>query len=513
MSSQKENPKKYQSPRSSIPSFGSEKFHRWFNQYHTNPPKLWEKASSDAEVARRLLDELKRRAEKKAPANIPDIFDAKFIKQTEFIKDKCRLKAALCTRRAGKSYGAGLYLCDQAQRNPGVSVLYVALTRDSAKRIMFKDVLHVINRKFDMQAKFNQVDLTVTFPNGAVIYLVGLDHSDSESEKILGQKFKLVLIDEAASFRRDLKQIIYGVLKPAVVDLNGTICMIGTPGNFTKSFFHDVTEKGEPGWSVHKWSAFDNPYMAQAWSDEIEDLTKTNPRITETPWFVQNYLGKYVIDQSKLCDAFDRTRDTIFTMPPKDMVHVFGIDLGYNDATSISVLAYSHTFPQIIVRKIFKQSAMNLSQVADVIKNMARQYSPVRMRVDNASKQAVEELKQRYQLPLTPADKTGKADFIEMMNSEYINGRIVLLDGEADELADEYANLIWDDRAKNRQEHPSCDNHAADATLYAWRDCREHLLYQKPVIKTQQDMLDDWEQKEVDKLDKAKRKDWFEDFN
>jgi hypothetical protein len=100
-----------------------------------------------------------------------------------------------------------------------------------------------------------------------------------------------------------------------------------------------------------------------------------------------------------------------------------------------------------------------------------------------------------------------------MMNSEFINGRIVLLDGEADDLADEYANLIWDDRAKSRQEHPSCDNHAADATLYAWRDCREHLLYQKPVIKTQQDMIDDWEQKEADKLDKSKSKDWFEDFS
>jgi len=463
----KEKQERKRQQASSIPSFGKEQAERHFNKYHTNPQKIWEKSSLDAEAARLLLLELERRKSKRTAKYL---LDDKFKAQTGFIKDTARMKAALCTRRAGKSFGAGLYLCQTALENPGASLLYIALIRDSAKRIMFKDVLQVIDRKYSLNAKFNQIDLTMTFPNGAVIYLVGMDHSDAEAEKVLGQKFKLCIIDEAASFRRDLKQIIFSTLKPAVADLAGTICMIGTPGNFTKSYFYEVAEKGEPGWSVHKWSAFDNPYMKDAWQREIDELTEINPRIQETPWFVQNYLGKYVIDQSKLCYAFNRDRNTVPEAPPHQMLHVFGIDLGYNDATAISVLAYSHEHPRVVVKKVFKQSIMILSEVADVLRSMMQVYNPVRMRVDNASKQAVEELKQRYQLPLLPADKQGKADFIELMNSEFINDKISLVAGMTDELATEYENLIWDDRAPRRQEHPACENHAADATLYAWRD-------------------------------------------
>jgi len=42
----------------------------------------------------------------------------------------------LLSRRSGKSYGAGLYLYQQAHETPGASCLYIALTRDSAKKIM-----------------------------------------------------------------------------------------------------------------------------------------------------------------------------------------------------------------------------------------------------------------------------------------------------------------------------------------------------------------------------------------
>ena len=457
-----------------------------------------------------MLAELGRRG---LLSDVRSLFDPHFKKQTEFIKDPSRLKAALCTRRAGKSMGAGIYLCQTALENAGVSLLYIALTRDSAKRIMFKDVLQHLNHKEQLGAKFNHVDLTMTFPNGAVVYLVGMDHSDMEAEKVLGQKFKLIIIDEAASFRRDLKQIIYGTLKPATVDLGGTICMVGTPGNFTKSYFYDVTEKAEPGWSVHKWTTFDNPYMRENWQAEIEDLCRVNPRIVETPSFIQNFLGRYVIDQSKLCYAFRRERDMVDAAPAKQMLHVFGIDLGYNDSTAIVVMAYSHTHPQVIVKEVFKQAEMTITDVAARLRVMVEKYKPVRMRVDNASKQAVEELEQRYQLPLTAADKTGKADFMELMNAEFIANQIVLVSGECDELADEYENLIWDDKSSKRVEHPSCENHAADAALYAWRDCREHLLYRETTKKTAIDKIDEWETREAEKIERAKTEDWFEDFN
>ena len=71
------------------------------------------------------------------------------------------------------------------------------------------------------------------------IYLVGADSNEDERQKLLGQKFVLVVIDEAQAFGIDLRQLMYGVLKPAVADYRGTIILTGTPGNLIKGLFFD----------------------------------------------------------------------------------------------------------------------------------------------------------------------------------------------------------------------------------------------------------------------------------
>ena len=87
-----------------------------------------------------------------------------------------------------------------------------------------------------------------------MIYLVGADSNEDERQKLLGQKFVLVVIDEAQAFGIDLRQLVYGVLKPAVADYRGTIILTGTPGNPIKGLFFDVTNGREAGWSGHRWT-------------------------------------------------------------------------------------------------------------------------------------------------------------------------------------------------------------------------------------------------------------------
>lgn len=163
-----------------------------------------------------------------AEAREPKLRDDDFRAQTEFLEDESRMKVVLCTRRSGKSYGAGLMLMRAAWETPNVSCLYVALTRASAKRIMWKDVLKAIDRKEGMGCRFNETELSVTLRNGSVIYLLGMDADEGEKEKALGQKFKAVVVDEAASYSVDLNEMVYGILKPATADYRGVIALIGT---------------------------------------------------------------------------------------------------------------------------------------------------------------------------------------------------------------------------------------------------------------------------------------------
>lgn len=402
------------------------------------------------------------------------LIDNTFPKQAAFILDTARLIAAFCTRRAGKSYGVCARLFKDALETPNCSVIYIALTRDSAKRILWKDCVKVINKKFNLGCKFNETELSATLPNGSVFYLIGADSSADEMEKALGQKYKTAAIDEGASWKQDLRRFVYGILKPAVSDYQGTVILVGTPGNVAKGLFYDVTTGKEPGWSLHVWSALDNPHMARQWAEEMAELVKQNPAIQDTPLFKQMYLGQWFIDADKLCYRFNPDRDVIDKLPDQEYFYVLGVDLGYDPDPSAFVLcAYALHDPNLYIIDTYQKTKMIISDVAERTRHYMRRDDikgrPIKLIVDAAAKQSVEEMRQREQLPFEAAEKTGKAGFIDIMTSDMIMGKIKVLRSISDEIVNEWAALVWDEKASKRVENAACSNHLADAALYAWR--------------------------------------------
>jgi PBSX family phage terminase large subunit len=418
--------------------------------------------------------------------------------------------AALCTRRAGKSYGAGICLTNAALQNPGVSCVYIALTKDSARKIMFKDIMRVIDRKFKLGFSFNEHLLKISAPNGSIIYFTGADATDEEMSKLLGQKLKLAVIDEAGSFRRDLRDIVFTILRPALADLDGQIRMISMPTNIHAGLFFDVVHNLSPGWSVHRWTAYDNPYMREAWDREIKDLIAANPRITETPTFKRAYLGEYAIDTSALVYKFSEQKNRTNELPPfADYTHVLGVDLGYHDPSAFVVCAYSSKSNKLFIIDEYKRSGMTISDVAEMIKVLRARYDISRIIVDNAAKQGVEEIKARYGIPLEAAEKQGKVEFIELMNSDFILGNILCLP-KVKLLPEEWASLIWDD-SERRREHPACENHLSDAALYAYRYCYQYLYRPtSKVIRTEAQKIDEWEEAEAERLKREEETPFWE---
>lgn len=423
--------------------------------------------------------------------------DPSFTEQTRFLRDRSPLKVVLCTRRSGKSYAAGLELFSAAYAKPYVSCLYVALTRASAKRIMWKDVLKTIDREKKLGCRYNETDLSVTLPNGSVIYLLGLDAGETEKEKALGQKFASVVIDEAASYSIDLNELVYGILKPAVADYRGQISMIGTPGNIKRGLYFDLTEGQDPaepgqwekmGWSGHRWSAKDNPHMRDKWAAEIEDLVQGNPRIQETPLFKQHYLGQWVIDDDARVYKFDKTRNTFRGELPKVSSYgrwhyIVGLDLGFNDATAWTIAAYHDYSKDLFIIESWKAVGQDITDTAEKTRQILNRYEIDQVIVDGANKQAVEEMRRRHNLPLTIAQKSSKADFIGIMNGDMICGNIKIHPESCSELIEEYEGLVWDTRIPDRRvEHPACPNHCADATLYAWRYCYNYMSSDIPLV-------------------------------
>lgn len=411
-----------------------------------------------------------------------DLLDRNFPQQCRFIEDPAKLKALFCTRRAAKSYTGGLYLVKEALEIDGCNCLYIGLTRMSAKGIVWKDVLKDIDTRHGLGMSFNGSELTATTKNGSVIYVTGADADEDEMEKLLGKKYRLVVIDEAASFTIDLRRLIYGILKPATTDYRGTICLMGTSGNITRGLFFDITNGAEAGWKLHSWTAFDNPYVKTQWQEELKDIEINRPLFMQTPLFRQWYLNEWVIDDEKRVYKFSDQKNVFSSLPHYirgDWSYVLGVDLGYEDASGFVVCAFHEFDKTLFVLESFKRSKMDITDVAFKIKEYQSRYPAFKVIIDGANKQAVEEIQKRHGIALSAADKTGKSDFIEIMNAEFIQSKIKLQDTKNRDLIDEYARLIWEtegDKIKQpRKEHPNCENHLCDAALYAWRYCYQFL--------------------------------------
>lgn len=415
-----------------------------------------------------------RRARTGQSLGHPDVLAGAFPQQRACVLDPAPFKAEFCTRRAAKTYTWGLEAVNDSFSHPRANYLFLGLVRTEARRIFWKDVLQDLDDRYKLGMHYNESRLEAVMPNGATIYIGAADANKEEMRKLLGGKYRKVGIDEAQDWQHtDLNALVFETLKPALADWRGSVTIMGTPGRVTKGLFYDVTQKRTGGWSLHQWTTFDNPYMVEQWKDEIADLKARFPGIEETPAFQRNYLGKWVIDDSSLVYRYRPGVNDFDELPEHLLAHgwhfVLGVDLGYNDDTAFALVAYHMNHPALFIIEAYKQKGMDITMVADKIKWYLGRHRIETTVIDGSNKQAVAEMQNRHGLSLTPSDKTGKSDFIELMNAEFTTKRILVNPIAARPLVDEWGGLVWADKATKREEHPACPNHACDAALYAWR--------------------------------------------
>lgn len=436
--------------------------------------------------------------------------DAAFKQQLDFIRDPARLKAIFCTRRAAKSYTGGIYLISEALKNPGSNCLYLALTRETAKGIIWKDILKDLNRKFNLNMQFNGTTLTATLPNGSVIWVTGADADEDEMNKLLGKKYRLVIIDEASMFSINMHQLVYGVLKPATADQRGTICLLGTASNITRGLFYDVTNRREPGWTLHTWTAYDNPHVESQWREEIADIENNRPLFKDTALFKQWYLNQWVIDEDALVYKFNRDKNEINELPAFESPYhyVLGIDLGHSpDPSAFVVAAYSDQSPHLFITHTEKHLNMDVTAVADKIKALDKIYNFDAKIIDGSMKMAIAEMNTRHGCNVIPADKAGKEHWINLLNSDLIQTKIRFMP-QTDGLMKELESLVWEtDNGRiriPRKEHSTLDNHLCDAFLYLWRYTYTYL-YTQPIAPKFIDphSQSEWEPKHLEELSQA----------
>lgn len=212
----------------------------------------------------------------------------------------------------------------------------------------------------------------------------------------------------------------------------------------------------------------DNPHI------DAEEYTRSLMQLDEVTRR-QLLHGEWIEDTSGLVYKFrqELLADELPELPPGERwYYLVGIDYGNVDATAFVLLAFSRHCPDVYVVESEKWTDLTPSDAAKILQKWETTHKPDAMVADvgGLGKGYAEEAKQRYALPVEPAEKQNKLGYIKLMNGDMEKARLRVLPGN-DDLVTEWRALPWKDDTR-LQEHPDFDNHLTDAALYGWRAAR-----------------------------------------
>lgn len=422
----------------------------------------------DPARARALLD--RRKAKAPPPFDVEKVL---FAEQLAFIRDPARFATAVCSVRAGKSVACAVDLVDTATKNPNTIGLYITLTRSHAKRIVWPELLR-LNRQHSLGAKPNIVDLSMTFPNGSVIYCGGANTAE-EIEKYRGLSNVVVAyVDEGQSMRKHIQELVEDVLTKRLYDTNGRCRIIGTPGPIPSGYFYQVSQN--PKWAHHGWTLHQNMHIQRKSGKTVEELIQQDCDqrgvTVDHPSIQRECFGRWEPDESSLILHYDPARNHYDSLPNRQWSYVMGIDVGFVDADAVVVLAYSDDDQDTYLVHEDVVAKQDLTSLVHTVERLQKQYGVARTVIDEGGlgKKLAEEMRKRWGISVEPAEKTRKFENLALLNDAIRRGN---LKAKRDSRFAADCMELELDREKSRPDKMVVSNKfhsdVVDAVLYAFK--------------------------------------------
>lgn len=373
---------------------------------------------------------LATRAKNKRQARSFDLSTFLFPEQLAFVEDTSPNKLAVCSRRSGKTIACAADLINTATKEDGVVCLYITLSRNNAKKIIWRE-LKRINREYNLGGEDNISELSMSFPNNSIIYLSGAKDTN-EIEKFRGLAIKLCYIDEAQSFREYIRELIDDVLSPALMDYAGTLCLIGTPSPIPSGYFHKCSEELST-WSRHAWTFWNNPFIikkSKLTHQEMLDRELTRRGVNASdPSIQREWFGRWEKDTDSLLVHYDAGINHFQTIPDLPGVakynYIMGVDLGFNDADAIAVIAWSDHSPITYLVEEVVTAKQGISELVEQIELLTKKYDLSKIVMDEGGlgKKIAEEIRRQKHIPIQGADKKLKMQNVAFLNDALRSGR------------------------------------------------------------------------------------------
>jgi hypothetical protein len=193
--------------------------------------------------------------------------------------------------------------------------------------------------------------------------------------------------------------------------------------------------------------------------------------------------GIWVRDGYGLVYKFEPERNIVEQLPTgHEWQHILGVDLGASEikaTTAFCVISFSYTHETTYVSWSMAESGLIPSTVAEHILGIEDDiggFTAIVMDEGALGKGYAEEIRQRWSIPVQPAQKTNKLGYRKLLNGELERAKLRVLEPANSELIQELQTLPWNDKGLDNEK--GYDNHLTDAMLYAWREAKTHMSHE-----------------------------------
>jgi hypothetical protein len=427
-------------------------------------------------------------------------------KQAEVVDSESKRIASDPGRRGGKTVSALAKLVINGADYPGALSAYAAISVGRAIEIL-EPAIRVIERAgCPLKRGSRQGLLYLTCPNGHRIWITGVPHR-RQVDSLRGNPLVGFVADEAYSMDPYLEEMIDQAVEPALLDFDGWLMLIGSPGPVPVGYFYSALfgQNDVLGWEHHHWDVRDNVHIRHAarWLEEV----KARHRWTdETPQFAREYLGLWVVDPTGFCYPYDPALNsyTDADRPAEgEWRSLISCDPGVVDDAAMVRLRWRHGFSEIWTDDSFTRPGMSPSGFgAKVLEWRATEAAPVVADTGGIGRAFTEEWAQRYGLTVEAASKSDVRGQIAVMAGEMKAGLIKAHSTRCRDLIDQWRTIAWDDDRKGHDDRYA--DHLADAERYGVMHIR--AMY-KPETEKPKPGSEEWQrqQDEAERAEKFKR--------
>lgn len=455
-------------------------------------------------------------------------------------------------RGSGKTEGLAHGCQHILREEPDAPIAWIGLTTKSAKDNVWP-VMRRVNADTGNYLTARDHESRWVTPEGGMFAVFGANQAD-EIEKLRGKKWRLVIIDESASFKRQhLKYLIEDVLEPRLVDLNGGLAVVGSPGVRCSGYYHDLCQ-GKDGFEVFCRNMLENPHFpnAEAWLQALIQRKGWDP---EHPSLLREYYGIWARDTDSLVFKWSSERNAIPCMPadysPDSAAwgHVVCLDLGYSDSTAWAIWAFRKDRSENKVYQVesFKWwghmpewclSGLGIDRgqgllpqdAAKITKRVMAKYRPWRVLGDEQGlgKAYLETFRRTFHIPILPAPKTDKAGQIELYNDGLRSGQIQIVEDANQDHIGEMELLQWRSKfievsdggiirhEERKETDSSFEDHLCDASRYGYQIARTYIDEGRnekhpPTQSSEEEQLAKWKATMLRKqaLKRKRKGDWW----